>query len=162
MRNRIVQVFQTLALVAISSSMIAQSDFGYVPIDDGIVTNHGTEKIEKIYEVRHDHYADGSLRAEYRVYGDKVYVDKYYPDGGVKETGMYLFGLPHGKWQHFDANGQLLMAGRFKDGLRTGKWIYHTEDGIVHMDLRYRNGEMVDGKRYDDSGDVVEVISPKD
>lgn len=52
----------------------------------------------------------------------------FYPNGKIKQTGLYLNGLREGIWEEFNAQNEK-SVGTYKHGYRNGEWRYYSPKG---------------------------------
>lgn len=52
----------------------------------------------------------------------------FYPNGKIKQTGLYLNGLREGIWEEFNAQNEKAV-GTYKHGYRNGEWRYYSPGG---------------------------------
>jgi antitoxin component YwqK of YwqJK toxin-antitoxin module len=53
----------------------------------------------------------------------------YYPNGKVKENGMYRANILHGKYKMFYDNGMVKEEGEYQEGKKMGKWFLYETNG---------------------------------
>jgi antitoxin component YwqK of YwqJK toxin-antitoxin module len=78
----------------------------------------------------------------------------YYPDGSIKSTGTYKYGIPEGAIREFSEDGKIASAKIYKDGILAGEGIYdeaNKEQGPwkeYHPNGQLKaQGEYKDGRR---------------
>ncbi len=52
----------------------------------------------------------------------------WYPNGKVREFGVYGYGSLHGDWVEYDQEGNVLIRGKYKEGKKNGFWAYRTKN----------------------------------
>ena len=108
----------------------------------------------------------------------------YYDNGKVKETFMYDMDIIHGKREKYFYSGQIHMRrnykngvmeglyeewrmrglkknrsrGKMKNGEMDGKWTYWHPNGHKECEVVCKNGELIDGKVWDDDGNKKESL----
>jgi antitoxin component YwqK of YwqJK toxin-antitoxin module len=83
-------------------------------------------------------FAEGLLHGQFT---------SFYPDGSIKETGLYLNGLREGMWEEFSL-GNEKSIGTYRHGYRNGEWRYYNS-----------KGKLVFWKRFDAKGRETEKYS---
>lgn len=78
----------------------------------------------------------------YTVDGDVVYVERYFEDGTIKETGSFVNNVPSGNWVQYYRDGSIHIEAFFKDGEKDGKWFVWSEDGQYLYELLYADNRM--------------------
>ena len=67
----------------------------------------------------------------------------YYPNGSVKEDGVFLNGMREGAWEEFDTKG-IRSRGSYKHNIKHGEWRkYSTSNKLVSFS-RYNHGVIVE------------------
>ena len=67
----------------------------------------------------------------------------FYPNGQLRETGKYRFGIKHGRWVSYHRNGNLHMEGEYQDGKKSGDFIVtspsgtHVQKGPYFLDMKH-------------------------
>lgn len=73
----------------------------------------------------------------------------YYPDGRVKDSGLYHNGLRQGVWVEWLNNGTLRSTGAYHRGLKQGSWKYYTASGrMAGLKMYNRRGREIASKRF--------------
>jgi antitoxin component YwqK of YwqJK toxin-antitoxin module len=68
----------------------------------------------------------------------------FYPDGQVKEDGVYINGLREGAWEAFLMDGTRI-RGSYYHGQHSGEWRYYNKEGKLISLTRYKNnGEIAE------------------
>lgn len=107
--------------------------------------------------VTREYYADGGVRSEMFVVGERIRSIVYHQNGEVSEKGWFVADKPDGVWKQYDQSGSLLARAQFNEGKREGKWsIRNTADGTM-MRLLYRDSKLVHGEQIDENGLLVAV-----
>lgn len=72
----------------------------------------------------------------------------YYPDGRLKEDGVFLNGMREGAWDEYNADGSRL-RGNYRHNVREGEWReYNAANKLVKF-VRYNaKGEIVEEHRF--------------
>lgn len=72
----------------------------------------------------------------------------FYPDGRVREDGVYINGLREGAWEEFLTDGSRV-RGSYYHGQRSGEWRYYSKEGRVVSMTRYKhNGEIAEKHQF--------------
>jgi antitoxin component YwqK of YwqJK toxin-antitoxin module len=67
----------------------------------------------------------------------------FYPDGQLRETGKFRFGIKHGRWISYHRNGKIHMEGEYQDGKKSGDFIVtsdsgtHIQKGPYFLDMKH-------------------------
>ena len=102
-------------------------------------------------------YESGELKSRYVQNGDLVEVTHFYVDGTVKETGFFKNGVPEGKWQTFDENGQKTAELNYKNGKRHGEfriWDMYTH---TYTEINYADGQALATNKWVRSDDFATI-----
>lgn len=76
----------------------------------------------------------------------------YFPNGKVKDSGLYFNGLREGVWVEWINNGAMRSTGAYHRGLRHDSWKYHTATGkLVGVKTYNRRGKETGSKRIRES-----------
>lgn len=65
---------------------------------------------------------------------------RYFPNGQLKEKGIYQDGIPNGPFELYHENGQLSMKGTTSKGVLNGEIQYYNEQGKLESKFNYSNG----------------------
>ena len=84
---------------------------------------------DKLYP-RENHYPDGTLKDEFRVYTFRIWL-------------VFRIESPHGLWMHYDKNGNLYWEVPFVSGAENGRWIWYDEASIVIDEDIFEDGVCV-------------------
>ena len=82
---------------------------------------------------------------------------EYYPNGAVKNIGIYEKGKRVGEWKFYHPNGKLEQIGSYnKDGKEDGIWTWYYASGALLREESYFNGK-IDGHsvEYDEDGIII-------
>ena len=80
-------------------------------------------------------------------------------DNGVKyQHFTYDGNRLDGRWREWHTNGQKRADGEMKYGSMNGKWTFWYHNGQKECELICKNGELVDGKIWDDDGNEKKSI----
>jgi uncharacterized protein len=82
---------------------------------------------------------------------------EYYPNGMLKNFGVYEKGKRIDKWKFYHPNGQLEQTGAYnKEGKEEGVWSWYYATGSLLREESYFNGK-IDGHsvEYDETGQIV-------
>ena len=79
--------------------------------------------------------------------------EEYFKNGGIKIKGQFSFtkkdtsgkiidygGVPNGKWEFYNKNGQLLYTKEYKNGFAHGEWIKYDKKENKLIIQKYQNG----------------------
>ena len=69
----------------------------------------------------------------------------HYPNGKVKEEGVYKNGEKTGKWTYYWKAGAKKTVGYYTKGTPTGTWTYFSSQGAVLGKGTYKGGKMWSG-----------------
>jgi antitoxin component YwqK of YwqJK toxin-antitoxin module len=83
------------------------------------------------HEQYHPPFFEGLLHGQYI---------NYLPNGSVKDSGYYRYGLREGEWLESVDHEDMLAKGFYKHGIKTGVWKY------------YRNKKLIGLKEFDGNG----------
>jgi len=73
----------------------------------------------------------------------------YYPDGNVKDSGMYVNGLREGVWVEWINNRAMRSTGAYHRGLRQDSWKYYATSGkLIGVKTYNRRGKEIARKKF--------------
>lgn len=109
--------------------------------------------------------ADGELKVFYEtgeLKSTQLFVDGtpkkdtfYHMNGAVKSTQTYVGGQVEGVVETFYDSGELESRSHYKFGKQDGLYEKFTIDGTILKTIQYSRGTEVDGKNYDDFGNLL-------
>lgn len=85
---------------------------------------------------------------------DGHYVSYYLENKSLKEKGIYIKGLKHGKWLSWYINGHLKSIETWNHGIKHGAFAYYTQNGSLNVRGRYKNN-CFNGKISDFKNDSI-------
>ena len=112
------------------------------------VYNNGLREGGWVYHVN-DHKEEGEYLS-----GQKNSVWTHtFSDGTIIFKGEYSYNEPVGVHKVWSSTGILLSTGRYKNGLKHGKWQHFNENGEIDRFYKYKNGVLikVDGRKVQES-----------
>ncbi|MGL6267002.1 MAG: toxin-antitoxin system YwqK family antitoxin [Chitinophagaceae bacterium] len=134
--------------------------------DAQLLFGHSREEVKSISLTKKVNYPVYSLEAVKKIVTDNTDVSNnstykapfaegllhgqftsFYPDGSIKETGLYLNGLREGMWEEFSLSNEKSI-GTYRHGFRNGEWRYYNSQG-----------KLVFWKRFDAKGRETEKYS---
>lgn len=72
----------------------------------------------------------------------------YYPNGNVKDSGLYNKGLREGVWEEWVSDGGMRSTGAYHKGLKQDTWKYYTTSGrLIGIKTYNRKGKEISSKR---------------
>lgn len=72
----------------------------------------------------------------------------FYPNGNVKDSGYYHFGLRDGVWEEWLNDGTIRSTGLYRKGIRQDTWKYYTPSGrLVEIRTYNKSGTATGSKR---------------
>lgn len=71
--------------------------------------------------------------------------EDHYPNGNVKEQGVYKDGEKVGKWTYYWKNGKKKTEAYYSKGKPNGTWTYFDDKGGILGKGTYKNGKMWNG-----------------
>jgi TonB family protein len=77
---------------------------------------------------------------------------EYYPNGQIKDSGMYNADLKTGLWKSWYSNGALSSTGNYQLDSLTGNWTFYRENGNKSTEENYKNSKVQSMTCYDSSG----------
>ena len=73
----------------------------------------------------------------------------YYPNGQVKDSGLYHNGLREGVWMEWLNNGTMYSTGAYHRGRKHDSWKYYTPSGrLIGIKIYNRRGKEISSKRF--------------
>jgi len=90
------------------------------------------EEQEKISEIRED-----LVQAE-----PEVVHQIYYPNGVLKESGLYRQQQKVGEWVEYYESGNIKKRGAYAENKMVGKWVAYHESGVVWHEGVYESDKM--------------------
>jgi len=97
----------------------------------------GTLESGALYEANKK-VAEGITNEEGNRTGWWVWFDEM---GNKKASGNYTAGKEEGKWEYFNALGDIIQEGFFKNGLYHGDWTWYYPNKSLHRKEQYRKGK---------------------
>jgi len=67
---------------------------------------------------------------------------KYYSNGNIQESGLFIDGKKYGIYRTFYGNGQLEISAEYKNDVLHGRYQEFYENGKVFKDILYKNGKI--------------------
>jgi antitoxin component YwqK of YwqJK toxin-antitoxin module len=72
---------------------------------------------------------------------------KYFPDGKISTSGVYVNDTLQGPFSVYDINGKLLMQGQYEKSLQEGLWITYDSLGNIRKKQYFQGGLPVKKKK---------------
>jgi antitoxin component YwqK of YwqJK toxin-antitoxin module len=73
----------------------------------------------------------------------------YYPDGNIKDSGLYNNGLREGVWDEWINNGALRTTGAYNRGRKQDTWKYYTSSGrLIGVKTYNKQGKEIARKKF--------------
>ncbi len=91
-------------------------------------------------------YSNGQIREIRYGYSIKSFWDS---------TGVQLIKDGTGVWYSVYSSGELQTIGQYSNGKNDGEWLYYREDKRLEQKESYREGNLIEGQYFDESGEVV-------
>ncbi len=92
-------------------------------------------------------FVDGKREGPYKM---------FYPDGTLKEEGEFKNDVHVNTYKEYYRDGILLSEGTFdENGKKNGTETYYDYDGKKHYELLFKNGEIIEYRFFDKSGNII-------
>ena len=82
----------------------------------------------------------------------------WYRNGKVKTSKIYKDGRVAGKYAEYRITGTDVSSGLMVDNEMDGKWTFWYHNGQKECEVTCKNGELIDGKVWDDDGNKKKSI----
>jgi antitoxin component YwqK of YwqJK toxin-antitoxin module len=82
----------------------------------------------------------------YRTSDDKISQIGYFNNQGKKDSC----------WVSYHKNGVISGKAFYSNGIKNGEWFVYNENGGLLFELRYSSGVLVQGKRWDEHGNLID------
>ncbi len=107
--------------------------------NDGLYTET-TYQNGKIYSVAEKIYGQEKGSYEKKMIFNGKYTE-FYPDGKIKQDGVYELNFKNGIWKKYIQSGSTLESLEYNDGKLDGKCTYYFPNGNKHIEGDYKKGE---------------------